>query len=134
MNKPQRHRGTEIEAHDPLTRRIIGAAIEVHRNLGPGLLEAVYERALCIEFDACALKYQRQVRIPALYKGRSVGDYCVDLIVEDAVVVEVKSVVAVAPVCEAQLLTYMRLTQKRRGLILNFHTPVLKDGITRRVL
>ena len=77
MNKPQRHRSTEIDEHDPLTRRIIGAAIEVHRNLGPGLLEAVYERASCIEFDACALKYENQVRIPALYKDRSVGDYCV---------------------------------------------------------
>jgi len=98
------------------------------------LLEAVYERALCIEFDVCALKYQNQVRIPALYKGRSVGDYCVDLIVEDAVVVEVKSVIVVVPVFEAQLLTYMKLTEKRRGLILNFHASVLKDGITRRVL
>ena len=121
MNKPQRHRGTEIDEQDRLTRRIIGAAIEVHRSLGPGLLEAVYERALCIECDASALKYQRQVRVPALYKGRSVGDYCVDLIVEDAVVVEVKSVIVVAPVFEAQLLTYMKLTKKRRGLILNFH-------------
>lgn len=134
MNEPQRHRSTEIEDQDPLTRRIIGAAIEVHRTLGPGLLESVYERALCIELDLRALKYQHQVRIPALYKGRSVGDYCVDLIVEDAVVVEVKSVVVVAPVFEAQLITYMKLTKRRRGLILNFHSAVLKDGITRRAL
>jgi GxxExxY protein len=121
-----------MEDNDPLTGRIIGAAIEVHRVLGPGLLEPVYERALCIEFDLRRLKYESQVRLPALYKGRSVGNYCVDLVV--AVVVEVKSVIAVAPVFEAQLITYMKLTKKRRGLILNFHSPALKDGITRRVL
>jgi GxxExxY protein len=134
MNEPQRHRDTEIEERDPLTRQIIGAAIEVHRILGPGLLEAIYEKALCIELDARGVKYAKQVRVPAIYKGRSIGNYYVDLIVENAVVVEVKSVVTVAPVFEAQLITYMKLTEKRRGLLLNFHSPVLKDGITRRVL
>ena len=134
MNEPQRHRDTEIEERDPLTRQIIGAAIEVHRILGPGLLEAIYEKALCIELDARGVKYAKQVRVPAIYKGRSIGNYYVDLIVENAVVVEVKSVVPVAPVFEAQLITYMKLTKKRRGLLLNFHSPVLKDGITRRVL
>ena len=134
MNEPQRHRDTENEGQDPLTGRIIGAAIEVHRILGPGLLEPVYERALCIEFDVRGLRYASQVRVPAIYKGRSIGNYFVDLIVENAVVVEVKSVVTVASVFEAQLMTYMKLTKIRRGLILNFHSPVLKDGITRRVL
>jgi GxxExxY protein len=134
MNEPQRHRDTENQERDPLTRQIIGAAIEVHRVLGPGLLETIYEKALCIELDARALKYARQLEVPAYYKGRLLGNYYVDLLVEDLVVVEVKSVITVPPVFEAQLITYMRLTKKRRGLILNFHSPVLKDGITRRVL
>ena len=134
MNEPQRHRGTENEERDPLTRQIIGAAIEVHRVLGPGLLESIYEKALCIELDTRGLKYARQLEVPAYYKGRLLGTYYVDLLVEDLVVVEVKSVTAIVPVFEAQLITYMRLTKKRRGPLLNFHLPVLKDGITRRVL
>src|SRR5439155_15608715 len=134
MNEPQRHRGTENEERDPLTRQIIGAAIEVHRVLGPGLLESIYEKALCIELDTRGLRYARQLEVPAYYKGRLLGTYYVDLLVEDLVVVEVKSVTAIVPVFEAQLFTYMRLTKKRRGLLLNFHSPVLKDGITRRVL
>jgi GxxExxY protein len=134
MNQPQRRRDTENEERDPLTRQIIGAAIEVHRVLGPGLLERIYENALCIELDARGLEFAQQVRVPAIYKGRSIGNYYVDLIVERAVIVEVKCVVTIAPVIEAQLITYMRLTKKRRGLILNFHAAVLKDGITRRVL
>ena len=134
MNEPQRHRGTENEEQDPLSRKIIGAAIEVHRALGPGLPESLYEKALCIELEARGIKYARQVAVFAHYKGQLLGTYYVDLVVEDLIVVEVKSVTAVAPVHEAQLLTYMRLTKKRRGLILNFHSPVLKSGITRRVL
>jgi GxxExxY protein len=134
MNEPQRHRGTENEEQDPLSRKIIGAAIEVHRALGPGLPESLYEKALCIELEARGIKYARQVAVFAHYKGQLLGTYYVDLVVEDLIVVEVKSVTAVAPVHEAQLLTYMRLTKKRRGLILNFHSPVLKNGITRRVL
>ena len=134
MNEPQRHRDTENEERDPLTRQIIGAAIEVHRVLGPGLPESLYEKALCIELEARGLKYARQLGVPAYYKERHLGTYYVDLVVEDLVVVEVKSVITVLPVFEAQLITYMRLTKKRRGLLLNFHSPVLKDGITRRVL
>ena len=134
MNEPQRHRGTENEERDPLTRKIIGAAIEVHRVLGPGLPEPLYEKALGIELDARGVKHARQVAVSVHYKGRLLGTYYLDLLVEDLVVVEIKSVSEVAPVHEAQLITYMRLTKKRRGLILNFHSPVLKDGITRRVL
>ena len=96
--------------------------------------ESLYEKALCIELEARGIKYARQVAVFAHYKGQLLGTYYVDLVVEDLIVVEVKSVTAVAPVHEAQLLTYMRLTKKRRGLILNFHSPVLKNGITRRVL
>ena len=134
MDKPQRHRATEFEHINNLTQRIIGAAIEVHRALGPGLLESLYETALCIELDERGIRYARQVSVPAHYKGRSLGDYTVDLIVEDLVVVEVKSVAHVLPVFEAQLITYLRLTRKRLGLLINFNTPLLKNGIIRRAL
>lgn len=117
-----------------LTERIIGCAIEVHRELGPGLLEATYEAALCIEFDLAELKYRRQDTIPAIYKGQSIGEYRPDLIVEDAVVIEVKSVDRFDPVFEAQVLTYLRITSKKVGLLLNFNTRLLIDGIKRFVL
>jgi GxxExxY protein len=119
---------------DPLTERIIGCAIAVHRELGPGLLEATYEEALCIELEEAGLRYQRQMRVPIAYKGRSVGEYRLDLLVEDAVVVEVKSVERLKPVFDAQLLTYLRATGKRVGLLLNFNTLLLKDGIKRLIL
>jgi GxxExxY protein len=106
MNKPLSHQDTETEG---LTSTIIGAAIEVHRVLGPGLLEPIYETALCIELDDRGVSYVRQVCLPTYYKGRPPGEYRVDLIVNDLVVVEVKSVVALSPVFEAQLLTYLRL-------------------------
>jgi len=132
--KPQRHGDTEFDSVNDLTGRIIAAAIEVHRALGPGLLEGIYEAALCIELEERGIKFARQVDIPAKYKGRSLGTYRVDLIVEDLVVVEVKSVAHVLPVIEAQLITYLRLTGKRVGLIINFNTRLLKDGIVRRAL
>ena len=134
METPQRLRGTELETINAVTQRIIGSAIEVHRILGPGLLESMYDTALCIELDDHGLKYARQVRIPAYYKGRSLGVYLVDFIVEDVVVVEIKSVANLLPVYEAQLLTYMRLAAKRVGLLMNFNSRLLKDGIQRRVL
>src|SRR5437870_11401824 len=101
--------------------------------LGPGLPEPIDEKALCSELGSRGIKYACQVQVPATYKGRLLGNYYVDLIVEDLVIVEVKSVIAVAPVFEAQLISYVRLTKKRRGLILNFHSPALKDGIVRRI-
>jgi GxxExxY protein len=134
MDQPQRHGGTEFERINKLTEGIIGAAIEVHRALGPGLLEGLYEAALAIELDERRINYARQVRIPARYKGRSLGDYFVDLIVEDLVVVEVKSVAHLLPVFEAQLISYLRLTGKRLGLLINFNTRLLKEGIVRRAL
>ena len=134
MDQPQRHRGTEFEDLNRVTERIIGAAIEVHRALGPGLLESLYEAALCIELDERRIRYARQVRVPALYKRRSLGEYTVDLIVEDLVVVEVKSVAHLLPVFESQLITYLRLTGKRLGLLINFNTDLLKNGIVRRAL
>jgi GxxExxY protein len=122
------------EQRDPLTERIIGCAIEVHRVLGPGLLEASYEGALAVEFESANLKFQRQLIIPVLYKGVAAGEYRLDFVVEDAVVVELKSVERFDPIFDAQLLAYMRLSGKRRGLLLNFNTRLLKDGVKRFVL
>ena len=131
MNLPQSHGVTE---NDPLTQRIIGSAIEVHRVLGPGLLESIYEEAICIEFAEIGLHYRRQTTLPVYYKSRSLGEYRVDLVIEDLVIVEIKSVERFNPVFEAQLLTYMRLTKERIGLLLNFNSRLMKDGITRRIL
>jgi GxxExxY protein len=119
---------------DPLTRKIIGYAIEVHRHLGPGLLEGIYVEALVIECEIQGLRVKRQVELPVVYKGRSIGKYRLDLLVEDTVVIEVKSVERHDPVFEVQILTYMRLTNKRVGLLINFNSKLLKDGIKRFVL
>lgn len=116
---------------DKLTEKIIGCAIEVHRVLGPGLLEATYEAALCIELEAAGLKFRRQPVFPVVYKGRTIGEYRLDLIVEDTVVVEIKSVERFDPVFQAQVLTYLRVTGKKTGLLINFNSRLLKDGIKR---
>ena len=134
MNGPQSHRDTEFTAHNLLTARIIGCAIEVHKALGPGLLESLYESAMCIEFDDLKIEHARQASIPAYYKGHLLGQYRVDLVVADRVLVEIKSVERSVPVFEAQLLTYMRLMNKRVGLLINFNSRLLKDGIKRLVL
>jgi GxxExxY protein len=119
---------------DPLTERIIGCAIEVHRQLGPGLLESAYERAMCVELEELGLHFACEVVVPVIYKGRDVGDYRVDLIVEDTVVVEIKSVERLDRVFDAQLLTYLRVTGKHVGLLINFNTRLVTDGIKRFVL
>ena len=123
-----------MEELNRLTEKIIGCAIEVHRQLGPGLLEATYEAALCVELEAANLKYQRQPIFPAVYKGKKIGEYRLDLIVEDAVVVEIKSVERLDPVFEAQVLTYLKITGKKVGLLINFNSRFLKDGVKRFVL
>ncbi len=121
--------------HGALTEQVLGAAIEVHRHLGPGLLESTYESCLCHELQLRGIPYQRQVVLPLDYKGLHVdGAYRLDLIVDDKIIVELKSQDGVLPVHEAQLLTYMKLTGKRVGLLLNFNVPAMKDGIIRRVL
>ena len=122
------------ENRDPLTERIIGCAIEVHRVLGPGLLEASYEAALTIEFTAAKMVFQRQLTIPVFYKGQPIGQHRLDFLVEDAVVVELKSVERFDPIFEAQVLTYLRLSGKHRGLLINFNSRLLKDGVKRFVL
>jgi GxxExxY protein len=119
---------------DARTERIIGCAIAVHRKLGPGLLESTYEEALCIELADAGLSYRRQLCVPALYKGRTIGEYRIDLLVGDAAIVEIKSVEQLNPVFEAQLLTYLKVTGKKTGLLINFNTRLLKDGIKRLVL
>jgi len=132
MNRPQRHRDTE--EFDDLTSHIILCAINVHRALGPGLLEQTYESAMCIELVDEGLRFERQKRIPAYYKGRLLGEYQVDLLIEDLVVVEIKSVERPIPLFEAQLLNYLRVFEKRIGLLINFNSRLLKDGIQRKVL
>ena len=123
------------QANDLLTQRIIGFAIEVHRQLGPGLLESAYEECLCYELREAGLAFRRQVPLPVVYKAvRLDCGYRIDLIVEDTVILELKTVERLVPVHEAQLLTYLRLSGLRTGLLLNFNSPVLKDGIRRMVL
>ena len=126
------HRDTESTE---ITRSVIGAAIEVHRALGPGLLESAYEECLCHELRCREIPFWRQVALAVEYKGvRLDCSYRVDLVVGSAVVLELKSVAAIEPIHEALLLTYMRLGGWRLGLLINFNVPVLKDGIRRRIL
>ncbi len=118
-----------------ITREIIGAAIEVHKVLGPGLLESAYEECLCHELGLRGLEHVRQVPLPLRYKDVVLDcGYRIDVMVQDTVVVELKCVDQILPVHEAQLLTYLKLSGKKVGLLINFNTPCLKDGIVRRVL
>ena len=114
-----------------LTEQIIGCAIEVHRHLGPGLLESVYESALCIELKSLGLPFARQIGVPVFYKGELIAEHRPDLIIRDEVIVEIKSVERFNPVFLAQMLTYLRITNLRVGLILNFNRAVMKDGVRR---
>ncbi len=117
-----------------LTQAIIGAAIDVHRTLGPGLLEAVYEECLARELTLRGIPFERQKPVPLVYKDLKLEcGYRLDLVLAGRVVVEIKAVEALAPIHESIMLTYLRLSQCRLGLLLNFHTPVLKDGIRRFV-
>ena len=114
-----------------LTEKTIGCAIEVHRHLGPGLLESVYESALCTELKSLALPFTRQIGVPVFYKGELIAEHRPDLIIRDEVIVEIKSVERFNPVFLAEMLTYLRITNLRVGLILNFNRPVMKDGVRR---
>lgn len=138
MNTPLldvRKHARNDDGKDPRTSPIIGAAIEVHRQLGPGLLESAYEECLCHELRLRELQFKRQVDLPVFYKGLLLNcGYKIDLIVEDDVVLELKAIEKLLPVHEAQLLTYLRLSNRRVGLLINFNVPVLAQGIVRRVL
>jgi GxxExxY protein len=117
-----------------LTEKIIGCCIEVHRHLGPGLLESAYEETLCRELSLQNIPYQRQMDMPIDYKGSHLdAGYRIDLLVGNEVIVEIKSVEKMNPVFSKQLLTYLRLSGKRWGLLINFNVGVLKDGIERIV-
>ena len=119
---------------DPRTGAVIGRAIEVHRALGPGLLESAYEECLCHELRLAGIAYRRQVPLPVVYKDvRLECGYRMDL-VADGVVIEIKTVERLLPIHDAQMLTYLRLSGLHTGLLMNFNVPVLKDGIRRLVL
>jgi GxxExxY protein len=133
------HGDTEARSkllHEELTEKIIGAAIEVHRALGPGLLESAYEECLCRELNLRELSFERQVPLPVEYKGVKLDcGYRLDLIVQDVVILELKCVEHLLPVHDAQLLTYLKLTRKRVGIIINFNVATLvRGGIVRKVL
>jgi GxxExxY protein len=137
---PQRHGEhregmADILPRDPLTNRVIGLAIGVHRELGPGLLESAYEECLCFELKQSGIVFGRQVPLPIVYKGARLDcGYRLDVVVQGELIVEIKSVDHLLPIHEAQLLTYLRLGGQKVGLLMNFNSVVLKDGIRRLVL
>ncbi len=118
-----------------LSERVIGSAIDVHRHLGPGLLESVYEECLCFEFKRSGMEYSRQVALPILYKGvRLDCGYRMDIVAGGELIIEVKAVDRLLPIHDAQMLTYLRLSGHKVGLLINFNSIVLKDGLKRIVL
>ena len=124
----------ESQKINRITEKIIGCAIEIHRNLGPGLLESAYEECLCYELSQANLKFERQVSLPVVYKGVKLDcGYRMDLVVENLVIVELKAIERILPVNEAQLLSYLKLYNKKVGLLINFHIPMLKSGLKRIV-
>jgi GxxExxY protein len=117
-----------------LSSKVIGAAIEVHKMLGPGLLESTYEECLCHEFDLQKLRYERQLKLPVHYKGRYLDcGYRIDVMVENTIILELKAVDTILPIHKAQLLTYLKLSDLQLGLLLNFNIPLMRDGIHRIV-
>jgi len=124
-----------MDNYEQLTSAVIGAAIEVHRELGPGLLESVYQVCLAEELRLRGIEFCPEYRLPVVYKGQPLEDFLIiDLYFPGKLVVELKAVEKLLPVHEAQLLTYLRLTEVKLGLLLNFNSPTLKDGIKRMVL
>lgn len=119
---------------DPLSHAVIGAAIEVHRVLGPGFLESVYEEALCIELHERKILYAQQQMITVSYKNRLIGEGHLDLLVDNRLVVELKAVETLLPIHSAQLISYLKTTGYPVGLLINFNVPVLKQGVRRLVL
>ena len=120
---------------DRLTEQIIGMCIEVHRTLGPGLLESAYEECLCYELQHGGLKYRRQAPLSVEYKSVKLDcGYKMDIVVQDSLVIELKTAEKLLPIHEAQLLTYLKLSGIRKGLLINFNVPLLKDGLRRFVL
>jgi GxxExxY protein len=132
MNTETLHHGDTKTQSNALTEAVIGAAIEVHRALGPGLLESAYETCLCHELGLRHIHFQRQLELPVVYKGMPLdAGYRLDIVVERQLILELKAVDRLMPVHEAQLLTYLKLANLHVGLLLNFNVPALKDGIRR---
>jgi GxxExxY protein len=122
------------EEIDTLSNRIIGAAIEVHKILGPGLLETAYEECLCCELGNIGILYERQAPLPVVYKNTRLDcGYRLDIVVEKAIILELKAIEAIAPIHEAQILTYLKLSGIKLGMLLNFNVPYMKNGIRRIV-
>ncbi len=122
------------EGLDELAGLVIGCAIEVHRHLGPGFLESVYEEALAMEFRLRGLPYERQKPIEVAYKGQPIGEGRLDFLVAGRLVVELKAIDALAPIHQAQVISYLKATRLRLGLLINFNVPLLKDGLRRILL
>jgi GxxExxY protein len=119
---------------DRLAHQVIGAAIEVHRQLGPGFLEGVYEKALCIEFELRGIPFGSQSGVEINYKGRAIGKGKLDLLVGGRLIVELKAVEKLGPIHSAQMISYLRMTKRVLGLLINFNVPVLKEGIKRVIV
>lgn len=128
QNSKRREPSPEVDA---LAREVIGAAIEVHRELGPGYLEAVYEDALCVELELRQIPFRRQVLFGVEYKGRRVGEGRLDLLIADRLVVELKAVDELGAIHKAQVISYLKATDHELGLLINFNVTVLKDGVKR---
>lgn len=127
-------KGAEAQRENEITNRVIGFAIEVHRSLGPGLLESAYEECLCYELTQDKMPFRRQLPLPVLYKGIQLEcGYRMDLVLDDLVIIEVKAIERLLPIHEAQLLTYLKLAGKSVGLLINFNVPVLRTGLKRIV-
>jgi GxxExxY protein len=125
-------RDAETQSHNEITEQIIGACIEIHRQLGPGLLESVYEECLCHELSVRGIRFERQKPLPIRYKTVLLDcGHRLDLVVEGMIIVELKTVEQLLPIHEAQLLTYLKLSSLTLGLLINFNVPVLKNGIKR---
>ncbi len=121
--------------HQALSQRVIGLAIEVHRTIGPGLLESVYRECLCLELGEAGIPFANEVMVPVYYKDRNIPlGFRADIVVDHSIIIEVKAVASLLPVHEAQLLTYLRMSRIRVGLIMNFHANLLKDGLLRCIV
>lgn len=128
------HKPAGTFEHDELTYRINGAAIAVHRELGAGLFESIYENALCLEFKRRKIRFERQKRFRVQYEGEDVGEMVADLVVEEQVIVELKSVKELLPIHEAQIIAYLKAAKMKRGLLINFNVVSLKAGIRRFIV
>ncbi|MFN3446195.1 MAG: GxxExxY protein [Bacteroidia bacterium] len=124
----------EIKEYNKLSEQIIGCCIAVHKELGPGLLERVYEECLAIELENSGLNFKRQVHLPVIYKGEPTNqNFRLDFLIEDEIILELKAIEVVLPIHEVILVTYLKIADKKLGLLVNFHEEILTKGIKRKV-